>query len=153
MLLSYLSILPMIKVERLFKMILRREWWDKRQFKGYSGNSISFFYDFNLRGCVIRRVCWLTSWRPNPNITSLATLCLYFSQYGELSPLIFLFPSKAYQHFSTLASHFSYFSAWSSITFRVHQHLWLSESVYLFLKGTNENVGDLSVVSVKIEIA
>ena len=80
------------------------------------------------------------------------TFSLYLSQYSESKPLIFLPPNIALQSASTFLSHYYSFSLSLLRIFKSHQHEFYL-SVYLLKKGRSENVGDLSVVSVRIEIA
>ena len=63
----------------------------------------------NFSGWVINNLFLYCSCKPNPNIILCDTLFLYFYQYYESNPRIFLFPNKAYQLAYTLFSHNYYF--------------------------------------------
>lgn len=152
-LLSYRLILPMIRVDRLFSNIFNKEWWDSLHYVVYFGKTILWLAEVNVNGWVINRVFLYCSCKPNPRIASWLTFFLYLSQYALFSPLISRPPNNRFQFSSTLSSHLSILPSSVPNSFKLHQHLWSSASVYLFLKGSSEKVGDLYVVSVRIEIA
>lgn len=137
----------------LFSTIFIRECCESRHFVSNFGKVILFLSEVNANGYYIVNLCWFSSCNPKPKITPCETLCLYLSQYGESKLLIFLFPNRAYQFIYTNLSQFYSPVHLGLTTFKLHQHLWFYGSLYLFLNGSKENVGDLYVVSVRIDIA